>query len=659
MVSIGTSFVSSTFSRATTNLSRNVILANLRRTQKEILRSQEQLSTGLRILKPSDDPIGANRIADFQIRIDKSDQFLRNIESATGRLNISDSSMDGVNEMVNKARTILLEHVQSTSSADSRRFAAQEVEQLLQQAVNMANTSFDGRYIFAGRKSENPPLAFVGGGVAYVGDNNSFNTNVSEGLSLATNVSADEAFGVFSDEILGLDLGTLQTIDLNPAVRTYTKVSTLREGQGVSLGSVSITGSGTAVIDLSIADNVGDIIDLINAETATTGITASINAADNGFLLTRSGGGTIVVDEVSGGTTASNLGIYTGSGGSVSPLTGSDLNPTVTKATQLGDLYGGAGITSSGITITNATATATFTTTLDSTVFTPTATVEQLLNAINGANVYADARINEDGTGIDVFSRLSGGRLTISEATGSGTTASELGLLSTLARAKLSDLNNGNGVDSVDGADFRIVRKDGTAVYIDVDNAERLQDVVDAIDSDTLLSAVLMPSGYIQITDTSSGAGDLRVENFNGSFAATNLGIEGSTPNAPGPITFSGTSLTFVGVQVEGIFTALINLRDGLLSNDTNKITRSQRLFDIAQSKILGARSSNGARLAGLELTKNRLDSQKLELSKLMSDIRDVDFAEAATRMQLQMNILQAGLATAARILQTSILDYL
>ena len=84
---IGTPFVSSAFSRVSSVLSQNVIMGNLRASQEELLRIQEQLATGLRILRPSDDAIGANRILEYNIQINRNEQFTMNITTANGRVN--------------------------------------------------------------------------------------------------------------------------------------------------------------------------------------------------------------------------------------------------------------------------------------------------------------------------------------------------------------------------------------------------------------------------------------------------------------------------------------------------------------------------------------------------------------------------------------------
>lgn len=651
MVVPGTPFVSSTFSRVSSVLSRNVILGNTRRVEEELLRVQEQLATGLRILRPSDDIVASNRVLDFTTRISRDDQFLRNIERGLARLNTSDVSLGALNDVAVRAKEIALQQIQSTATSTSRQNAATEVAALLQQAVNLGNTQFEDRFLFAGSRSEAAPFLFVGDAVAFVGDVRSLQADVADGLRATTNVTAD-VLGVLSDEIRGVDLTAgptfLQPIDMNPAVSLTTRLSALNGGEGVRLGSIQVAGTGSATIDLRIAESVGDVIDLINAQSGTTGVTAAISPTLDGLRLTS--GAPITVQEVGGGATAADLGILATA--AASPFDGTDLDPNVTEDTLLADLFAGAGIDPAGLTITNSTPNSTFTATFGAATFGAGATVGRVLNDLNSANVFVDARISESNRGIDVLSRLSGGRLTIAES--GGTTAADLGILSTLARSRIQELNGGLGVGSVDGFDLRITKKDGTQVFFDVDSATNVQALVDAIDGDPGLTAAIVAGG-VEVTDVTGGGGPLVIENFNGSFAATNLGIAGTTAG----VTISGTPLTFVGVQPEGLFTALLQLRDALTANDPFGINRAAEILDSAQAKLLGARSEAGARVSSLKLTENRLGNEKVELEKLVSSTRDIDMAEAATRFQIQQTVLEASLSVAARILQTSLLNFL
>lgn len=643
----GIPFVSSTFSRVSSALSRNTILGNLRRNQEDLLRVQEQLATGLRILRPSDDVVGSNRILDFGARVRRDEQFLRNIDRGTSRLGMSETAIADMKDLVAKAKEIVLSQVQSTATAQTRLLASQEISALLTQAVNLGNTSFEDRFLFGGSRSEAAPFLFVGGAVAFTGDVKEFQADVADGQRVSTNVTAD-ALGVLSEEIQGVDLTAgptfLQPVDLNPAVTGATKLSALNGGDGVRLGSIQVAGSGTATIDLTIAKTVQDVIDLINAESGTTGVVAS-NDADS-LVLTSAF--PITVTDLAGGVTAQDLGIVVTAGGPI--FQGTDLDPALTEDTLVGDLFAGAGLDPSGIVITNASSTSSFTAAFGAGTFGAGVTVRQMLSDINNANLFVDARI--DGSRINVVSRLSGARLTI--ANNGGVTATQLGLESILARASLDQLNGGLGVGSAEGDDVRITRKDGVQVFVDVDNAANVQQLVDAIDADPGLTAAIVAGG-ITITDVTGGVGPLTIANFNGSFAATNLGIAGTTAGA----VIAGGPIPFVGVQPEGIFTSLIRLRDALATNDTVGINRAAELVEGSLSGLIEARADVGARVSSLELTKNRLSAEKVELEKLLSSTRDADMAEAATRFQLQQTVLESSLAVAARIMETSLFNFL
>jgi flagellin-like hook-associated protein FlgL len=135
-------------------------------------------------------------------------------------------------------------------------------------------------------------------------------------------------------------------------------------------------------------------------------------------------------------------------------------------------LAGGSGIEldqSSGIQVVNGGRTHVLT-------FENADTVEDLLNIMNGSEAGLWAEINEDASGINLFSRLSGADFQIGE--NGGTTATDLGIRSLTEATKLADLNHGLGVHSEVGTDFTIRRRDGVVLDIDTSSAETIQDVL-------------------------------------------------------------------------------------------------------------------------------------------------------------------------------------
>lgn len=111
-------------------------------------------------------------------------------------------------------------------------------------------------------------------------------------------------------------------------------------------------------------------------------------------------------------------------------------------------------------------------------------TLQELLNIINASDAHLLAEINESRSGINIRSTLSGANLFIGE--NGGDTATQLGLRSLKESTRLSDLNHGLGVDTLDGTDFTIRRNDGVELEIDVSSATTLQDVIDLINDHPL-----------------------------------------------------------------------------------------------------------------------------------------------------------------------------
>jgi flagellar hook-associated protein 3 FlgL len=651
MVTFG-SPISGSFTRLSSIEPGSIILSNIQNTEQNLVNLQEILSSGFAFSKPSENPIGAVRVLNYTTAISQNKVFQTNVQSATSQLQMTDTSLSGAGQDVTNGLQVYQTQRGGVSDAQSRQQASTQVELMLEDAVRQANARLAGNALFGGSQTQKDPFTIVNGNVVFNGNLNALNSNVSDGIQFVSNVTG-APFGALSDGIQGQNAVTQQPIDLNPAVTLSTKLADLHGGSGVALGSIRITGAGTATVDLGIAKTVGDVINLINDPkvTAVTGVTASINLAKNGLQLTS--GSAITVQEVSQGTSARDLGIQVSGAGS--PAVGSDLDPRLTADTAIGSLFAGTGIDPSGLVITNQTSGLAYTATIGGAVLGPTSTVQQFLNAINGSSAFVQAQINAKGTGIDVLSRLSGGRLTISE--NGGTTAQQLGLLSTLARAKIVDLNNGNGVGTIAGADLQITKKDGTQIQIDVDNAKTMQDLVDTLNASGL-TASLTPGGQLQITDPNPANGTLKIQNLNGSSAATDLGIETSASGV-GATTITGTPLTFAGVQTEGVFTGLIRLRDALAANSVGGMDSAFRVLTTASNKLLESRADVGARLQSLTLTQNRLQDESTQLQTLVSSTRDADLAATATQFQLQQNVLQAALAAASRVLQTNLISNL
>jgi flagellar hook-associated protein 2 len=204
-------------------------------------------------------------------------------------------------------------------------------------------------------------------------------------------------------------------------------ISSINGGDGVTLGTVSVTDrSGAATnIDLSSASSVSDVLSLINNSAA--GVTASLNAAGNGLLLTDTTGSTtsnLIVSDVSG-TAAVDLNLAS----SVAQDTIDSGNlqfQYITEGTRLDSIRGGLGVTRGKFTITDSTgASATVDLTQGNEV-----TIQDVIDEINSRGIAVTARVNDNGDGILIEDTGTGAVALKIEEAGS-TTAADLGILGT------------------------------------------------------------------------------------------------------------------------------------------------------------------------------------------------------------------------------------
>jgi flagellar hook-associated protein 3 FlgL len=287
-------------------------------------------------------------------------------------------------------------------------------------------------------------------------------------------------------------------------------------------------------------------------------------------------------------------------------------------------------------------------------------TVQDIINTINNAGVYLRARIREDGQGIDIFNQVSGTSLFVGE--NGGTTATDLGIRTLSGDTPLDDLNFGLGVVRRAGqTDIRIEAGDGSAFEVDLDGAVTLNDVLDLInqaatDAGVPVTADLASTGNgIRLSNGTSGSGSLTVSGVNGSQAAADLGLAGLV---------SGGGTELIGadtnpVRTAGILDALIQLEEALATDDSQGISIAAGRIDALKEDVIRTHGVVGARSAAMSAKLEQMRSASVSTQVFLSNVQDLDFAEAVTRMQAAEIQLQASLQTAGRLLNQSLMDFL
>lgn len=311
------------------------LLAQLQTDQTSILQLQQQIASGRRIGFPSEDAPAAQRAISLQRLLEQKAQARTNLSTSQSYISATDTAVQNVTNLLNQVRSTVLGVTDTVSSAEQRQAAIAEVSRAIQQLVDTGNQTFRGRYLFAGARTTERPFVLTGNQVAYNGNEAQLQSYSDVDLLFETNLPGSQIFGGYSNEVRG-------TVDLNPIATRDTLLSDLHGGLGITKGSIAVSdGNSTRVIDLSGAETLGDVADLIVAN-APAGRTITARVSGNGLVLDLddAGGGNLTVREVGGGTTAAELGIANSTGTLTNPLVGDDLDPRLQLTTSLGDLFG-------------------------------------------------------------------------------------------------------------------------------------------------------------------------------------------------------------------------------------------------------------------------------------------------------------------------------
>jgi flagellin-like hook-associated protein FlgL len=305
--------------------------------QLALFRLQSQVSTGRRLQLPSDDAPAALRAINLQRLLDRKDQIRTNLESSNFYLSAAETRLGSLSQLLNNIRGEALGVAGTLASTEARQTVIQQIDQALQTLVDTGNAKAQGRYLFAGSRSQTQPYEFNGTFVEYRGNDGVLRSYVDLERLVDTNVSGLEVFGGVSTPVQG-------TVDLNPHLTPDTQLRTINAGNGISRNaaiSVTVNENGldaTSVVDLSTAVTLRDVARLIE-ENAPVG-TVTVEITGTGLTL-RTTSDSITVSEVAEGRTAHELGIFSTPGGPpTNTLIGTDLDPAVLKTTRLRDLLG-------------------------------------------------------------------------------------------------------------------------------------------------------------------------------------------------------------------------------------------------------------------------------------------------------------------------------
>ncbi|HSO63116.1 MAG TPA: flagellar hook-associated protein FlgL [Desulfobacterales bacterium] len=145
--------------RITQNMMSNIFVRNIQKQTEAMLQRQEQLASQKRINRPSDDPGGMARVLDGRSTLAAIDQYVENIKQGKSRLEITEKTLEQVDDLVQQARKLAETNSGADVTADERALAAENVKEIYDQVMQLANSRFGGRYMFSGYQTGTPAFA--------------------------------------------------------------------------------------------------------------------------------------------------------------------------------------------------------------------------------------------------------------------------------------------------------------------------------------------------------------------------------------------------------------------------------------------------------------------------------------------------------------------
>lgn len=267
--------------RVTNQLMADSIKKNLLSQTERMIGRQETVSTGKRINRPSDDPIGAASVLHHRRLLASMDQYERNIQVGKNRMEFMETTLDAAEELISEARNWAIN--QASATVTDRANAYSQVGRIRDQLLQLANSKLGDNYIFAGHQTHLPAFASDG---SYSGDNGDYSVITGDQMEMRIEADgsrifqgASDLFAVMDDLLTGIQNGDSTLIDSQVDLLTSarTQVQDVRAETAASYMQLEMTDNQMAKFHLSVeniisrtedADLNAAIIDLKNQEVS-------------------------------------------------------------------------------------------------------------------------------------------------------------------------------------------------------------------------------------------------------------------------------------------------------------------------------------------------------------------------------------------------------
>ena len=279
---------------------------------EKIADTQERVSTGKSILRASDDPVAAVNLSVAKEQSLILEQFQRNIDAADTKLKLTDSTLQQTVNVLTRFSELITMARNGALNEEGHLAISTEMKQLKEVLLGLANTTdANGQGIFGGYNGVDRPFELkVDGSVEYLGNRGQNNLQISENMTVATNIDGGSAFMRINTEggrrslfdIVDLTINAVETASaFSPRANAnwYAEVQ-FELPSRMEEWSIDLTGSlGSKTITASINEGgLQNLVDAINAASNETGTTAVLGSDGKSIALQDDMNGNITIENI-------------------------------------------------------------------------------------------------------------------------------------------------------------------------------------------------------------------------------------------------------------------------------------------------------------------------------------------------------------------------
>lgn len=253
--------------RISTSQIFNQNLIAMQEQQAKLSETQLQISTGKKILNPSDDPAGSVQLLNLQREASLSTQYLENADKATNKLENEEATLASAADILQRIRELAVQGLNDTNTQSDRQAIAAEITQLNEQLFALANTrDSNGDYLFSGYASNTQPYGTLLGD--YQGDGGQRNLKVGPGVLVPTN---DSGASVFESEFIrtvvapNLDPASTASLTINDNTNVPERFPDLIISYASGTNEYTVTSNGNSA---SFIYTAGEEIDLSSLDSS-------------------------------------------------------------------------------------------------------------------------------------------------------------------------------------------------------------------------------------------------------------------------------------------------------------------------------------------------------------------------------------------------------